>query len=102
MTRTFLMYYRHYIIEAYDWSGGFQFCHEDYDGDPDANDDRAGVCATIQDCKDEIDDLEACPYCDGGTYETPVSRSLITGDIKYQERACHHCHGTGQREFVEE
>ncbi len=40
-----------YFVE---WS----FCHEDYDGAPDANDDRCGFADTAAECFKIIDELE--------------------------------------------
>lgn len=36
----------------------FQFWHDDYDGAPDANDNRCGTAATLDAAKAEIDMLE--------------------------------------------
>jgi hypothetical protein len=38
-----------------DWA----FYHDDYDGAEDANDPRHGYGPTIEDCKAQIDDMEA-------------------------------------------
>lgn len=54
--------YRGYIVEpsdyspapAFDWS----FRHEDYDGAPDANDQRFGYGGCPLSCMSQIDDLE--------------------------------------------
>ena len=39
----------------YDWS----YWHDDYDGAPDAFDHRHGDAASVEDCKREIDEIEA-------------------------------------------
>ena len=42
----------------------WQFTHKDYDGAPDANDDRCGHGSSIDDCKDQIDEMSdrwPCP-----------------------------------------
>lgn len=39
----------------HDW----HFVHEDYDGAPDAIDNRAGSAASIDACQAEIDEMEA-------------------------------------------
>ena len=39
---------------AFDWD----YMHEDFDGAPDAEDNRCGNGASLQDCKDQIDDGE--------------------------------------------
>lgn len=35
----------------------YAYCHDDYDGAPDAHDGRHGFGATVEDCKKEIDEL---------------------------------------------
>lgn len=40
-------------------SSTFAFCHDDYDGAEDANDNRCGYGASIEDCINEIEELEA-------------------------------------------
>lgn len=37
-----------------DW----HFVHEDYDGAPDANDRRSGSCASPEECRQMIDEME--------------------------------------------
>ena len=34
----------------------YEYCHDDYDGAPDADDNRAGYAKTVEDCKAEIDE----------------------------------------------
>lgn len=34
----------------------YTYCHDDYDGAPDANDGRCGYAASIEACKVEIDE----------------------------------------------
>ncbi len=36
----------------------YAFVHDDYDGAPDANDNRGGWGNSIEDCKAQIDDME--------------------------------------------
>ncbi len=36
----------------------WQFCHVDYDGAPDAYDNRCGLAQTPDECRDEIDIIE--------------------------------------------
>lgn len=36
----------------------FTFAHDDFDGAPDANDNRCGQGKSVQDCKAQIDDHE--------------------------------------------
>lgn len=36
----------------------YEFVHDDYDGAPDANDNRCGYGQTIENCKDQIDEIE--------------------------------------------
>lgn len=40
------------------WQVAFVFVHEDYDGAPDAGDDRCGYGPSIIACMNEIDNLE--------------------------------------------
>lgn len=35
----------------------FDFCHEDYDGAPDSGDRRCGSGMSVEDCKEQIDEL---------------------------------------------
>ena len=35
----------------------YDFSHEDYDGAPDSGDHRCGNGASVEDCKEQIDDL---------------------------------------------
>ena len=37
----------------------FCFCHDDFDGAPDANDTRHGYGTTIQSCREQIAEYEA-------------------------------------------
>ena len=41
-------------LRSFDWD----FSHDDYDGAPDGNDIRCGNGANIEDCKQQIDDME--------------------------------------------
>lgn len=36
----------------------YEFVHDDYDGAPDANDNRYGFAASVDEAKSEIDELE--------------------------------------------
>ena len=90
--------YRNYIItydpppiptRACDW----QFAHQDFDGASDSGDNRAGSAASLDDAKDQIDDMiETCPtghpvpcpicgavnvsQCNGGQYVSPCLRAM--------------------------
>lgn len=44
---------------AMGYSSTFAFCHDDYDGASDANDNRCGYGATIEACINKIEELEA-------------------------------------------
>jgi len=49
--------YRIYIADLFPTHGyQYEYCHEDYDGAPDANDQRHGLVNTILEAKAEIDD----------------------------------------------
>ena len=50
------IWHRGFRIYLSDYEG-FCYCHDDYDGAPDANDNRAGVCMTVEDCIAEINEL---------------------------------------------
>lgn len=39
--------------------GSYAFVHDDYDGAPDAHDNRCGHGRTLQDCITQIDEIEA-------------------------------------------
>lgn len=41
-------------IRIHDWT----FAHDDFDGAPDSGDMRCGTAASIEDCKQQIDELE--------------------------------------------
>ena len=48
--------YRIYIADLFPTHGyQYEYCHEDYDGAPDANDQRHGLVNTILEAKAEID-----------------------------------------------
>lgn len=53
-------FYRGYIIRNNDDPAplSLSFTHEDYDGEDDANDNRAGYGADLQDCIKQIDLIE--------------------------------------------
>ena len=57
------MIYRGYDISSEHWSPSpafdWSFAHLDFDGAPDANDNRYGYGASEQDCKDQIDEMIA-------------------------------------------
>jgi hypothetical protein len=49
------MEYRDYIIQPHSYFGGhFEFVHKEYDGPEDR---RIGHGSTVQDCKQQIDDI---------------------------------------------
>ena len=52
--------YGDYIIyyDYTEWGGRYYFVHTDYDGAPDANDNRIGNAETIEECIELIDELE--------------------------------------------
>jgi hypothetical protein len=53
--------YRDFEISRDLWSiapdSDWEFSHKDYDGAPDANDNRAGHGPTLDDCKAQIDEM---------------------------------------------
>lgn len=51
--RGFRIYINDQWFSAHD---AYAYVHDDFDGAPDANDNRYGACATVEDCKAEIDD----------------------------------------------
>lgn len=55
--RNYHIYFNTYIGPGCD-TVAYCFAHNDYDGAPDAHDHRNGACATIDECKAEIDYLE--------------------------------------------
>jgi len=41
------------------WTGcEYEFCHDDYDGADDANDNRYGFAVSVKDAKNQIDEME--------------------------------------------
>lgn len=51
--------YRIYLSDMYNVHGyQFDWSHDDYDGAFDANDNRCGVAETVEDAKQQIDELE--------------------------------------------
>lgn len=51
--RGFRIYYDRTPLAGNDW----HYVHDDYDGAPDANDNRAGTEASLEACKTEIDEM---------------------------------------------
>lgn len=51
------IWHRKYRIYVGDYAP-YEFVHDDYDGAPDANDNRCGHASSIEDAKAQIDDLE--------------------------------------------
>ena len=49
------IWYRGFRIYLSDYEG-FCYCHDDYDGAPDAGDNRCGHGQTVAECIDEIDE----------------------------------------------
>lgn len=53
------IWYRGYrIFHSHNHFHDFAFVHDDYDGADDSNDVRFGNCATVEECKREIDEIE--------------------------------------------
>lgn len=56
------IWYRKYRIYVGEPQYGAQFAyayvHDDFDGAPDAHDKRHGYAATVEEAKEEIDDIE--------------------------------------------
>lgn len=54
------IWYRKYRIYLNDGPYGpdYCYCHDDYDGAPDANDNRYGYAASVEAAKAEIDERE--------------------------------------------
>jgi hypothetical protein len=42
----------------------YDFSHEDYDGAPDSGDRRCGSGASVEDCKEQIDEIIECEEFD--------------------------------------
>jgi hypothetical protein len=57
------MKYKNYTIEPMDtiYSGGleykFEFVHDEYDGAPDSYDGRLGIATSVENAKEQIDDI---------------------------------------------
>lgn len=49
--------YRGYTIH-FDTLAGWLWVHDDFDGAPDAHDNRHGMGKSIEDCKEWIDEME--------------------------------------------
>lgn len=47
------------IYVTYDYGTPIAFSHDDFDGAPDANDNRCGYAASVEEAKAEIDEMEA-------------------------------------------
>ena len=48
--------WRIYLGEAWHPSVQYAFCHDDYDGAPDAKDGRCGYGRSVEHCKKQIDE----------------------------------------------
>lgn len=53
-----IWYRRYRIYLNSDFGPAFKYVHDDYDGAPDAYDDRNGYGNSIEECKEQIDDIE--------------------------------------------
>lgn len=51
------IWYKKYRIYVADFNG-YNYVHDDYDGAPDAGDNRCGHAMTVQDAQEAIDELE--------------------------------------------
>lgn len=47
------------IYRSHSYFHNFAFCHDDYDGAEDANDDRHGCADTVEEARAEIDQRES-------------------------------------------
>ena len=50
--------YRIYTGPYPEWGAAYEFVSDNYDGAEDANDNRAGHEASLEDCKSRIDEIE--------------------------------------------
>ena len=50
--------YRIYLSDGHLGQQQFTFCHDDFDGADDSNDNRCGDAESEQDAKNQIDDME--------------------------------------------